>query len=353
MSASPLCDKRTNTWHVERKNEGHVFHDEIMLPKVAPGWMKDPSKLWNANEASEKRKDAQVGRTIVLNLPHEFTDQQRLEATRTYGQRFTALGLPVQMAIHRPHTKESDSRNHHAHLLISTRRLDAEGFRGVKVETRKWNNPRWCEEHRQAYIAELNRIARRDGVKRYFDPRTNAERSNENVQEAASLKTKRYKMAERGKKPKDNAKAAFTKQEMAFARDLSQSKGAKRKAMLHPRSQWTKARKGYYAKAKRAPDSFERHQNKLERNARRQQYHYDRQRAEYEKASVQLRTATRQSEFYEREAKRAQARMNKGSGLSSFGQIKDRREALKAQKEALRRSRQHREEAEGDSKLAF
>jgi len=42
--------------------KGGVRHSEIMLPPNAPPQYKDHETLWNAVEASEKRRDAQLAR---------------------------------------------------------------------------------------------------------------------------------------------------------------------------------------------------------------------------------------------------------------------------------------------------
>ena len=39
---------------------------EILLPDGAPDWMADRQKLWNAVEAAEKRKDAQLAREFHI-----------------------------------------------------------------------------------------------------------------------------------------------------------------------------------------------------------------------------------------------------------------------------------------------
>ena len=44
-------------------------HHEVLLPEGADGRFADSAVLWNAAEAAERRKDAQVAREIVLALP--------------------------------------------------------------------------------------------------------------------------------------------------------------------------------------------------------------------------------------------------------------------------------------------
>jgi Ti-type conjugative transfer relaxase TraA len=113
-------------------------HHEVLLPDGADSRFADSAVLWNAAEAAEKRKDAQVAREIVLALPAnaELTDEDRIAMARSFAeQHFVAKGLAVQLDVHRPHEGESESEraNWHAHLLITTRRLEGEGFSAKKA----------------------------------------------------------------------------------------------------------------------------------------------------------------------------------------------------------------------------
>jgi ATP-dependent exoDNAse (exonuclease V) alpha subunit len=125
--------------HDERRHRSHDFRDrgglehaEIMLPTTAPGagteWAHDRSALWNRAEAAEGRKDARVAREYVIALPHELAPAQRLELARDFAQSIAdRYGSVVDLAVHHP-TQAGDARNHHAHILSTTRELTADGF---------------------------------------------------------------------------------------------------------------------------------------------------------------------------------------------------------------------------------
>jgi Ti-type conjugative transfer relaxase TraA len=113
-------------------------HHEVLLPDGADPRFADSAVLWNAAEAAEKRKDAQVAREIVLALPAnaELSDEDRIALARSFAtQHFVAKGLAVQLDVHRPHEGESESEraNWHAHLLITTRRLEGDTFAAKKA----------------------------------------------------------------------------------------------------------------------------------------------------------------------------------------------------------------------------
>ncbi|MFN7106995.1 MAG: MobQ family relaxase [Brevundimonas sp.] len=100
----------------------------IMVPDGAPAWASDRSYLWNAVEASEKRKDAKVAREYELALPAEIG----AKAHRSLAVRFAELlvdryGVTVDVALHPPDA-EGDQRNHHAHLLTTTRTMTPDGL---------------------------------------------------------------------------------------------------------------------------------------------------------------------------------------------------------------------------------
>ncbi|MGB3246785.1 MAG: MobQ family relaxase [Sulfitobacter sp.] len=100
----------------------------IVAPESAPAWAQDRSKLWNEAEASETRRNSVTGREWELALPSEISDEDRSQITRQFAEELVSrYGVAVDVAIHAPH-REGDQRNHHAHVLTSTRKLEAEGF---------------------------------------------------------------------------------------------------------------------------------------------------------------------------------------------------------------------------------
>ncbi len=123
-------------------------HHEVLLPDGTDARFADCAVLWNAAEAAERRKDSQVAREIVLALPadRELTTADRIELARTFAeQHFVSKGLAVQLDVHAPHKERGeaedayaegtggDHTNWHAHLLITTRRLEGEGFAAHKA----------------------------------------------------------------------------------------------------------------------------------------------------------------------------------------------------------------------------
>ncbi|MFV1681983.1 MobQ family relaxase [Phaeobacter sp. JH20_14] len=122
---------------IECQREGRV-HDYtrkqgieetfILAPKDAPDWAQDRSRLWNEVEASETRRNSVTAREWELALPSEISAEARSQITRDFAQELVSrYGVAVDVAIHAPH-REGDQRNHHAHVLTSTRKLEPDGF---------------------------------------------------------------------------------------------------------------------------------------------------------------------------------------------------------------------------------
>jgi Ti-type conjugative transfer relaxase TraA len=128
---------RTGTLYYFKHRDAPEHH-EVLLPDGADPRFADSAVLWNAAEAAEKRKDAQVAREIVLALPAnaELTTEDRIALARSFAeQHFVAKSLAVQLDVHAPHDSEleSEQANWHAHLLITTRRIEGTRFAAKKA----------------------------------------------------------------------------------------------------------------------------------------------------------------------------------------------------------------------------
>lgn len=139
-----LTNERDGITHDYTAKQG-VEHAEIVLPEgVNADWARDRSDLWNAAEFAEKRKDARVAREFEVALPHELSAEQRLEAAREMAQELAdRYGGAIDFAIHAPH-EASDVRNHHAHILMTTRQVTEDGL-GDKTYLEREN--KWLLAH--------------------------------------------------------------------------------------------------------------------------------------------------------------------------------------------------------------
>ena len=114
-----MVDERTGLVHDYTK-KGGVVSAEIIAPD---GGSADRSTLWNAAESAENRKDSRTAREWIVALPAELDAGQRRELAVSFGAQLASrYGVAVDVAIHEP-DREGDNRNHHAHILTTTRRV--------------------------------------------------------------------------------------------------------------------------------------------------------------------------------------------------------------------------------------
>lgn len=169
-SGEKVMDERTGLVHDYTRRRG-VEHTEIFLPENAPAWSSQREQLWNAAELAEKRKNSTVAREFEVALPAELNREQRLELVREFSRDLVQRhGMAVDVAIHEP-GKEGDHRNHHAHILCSTRRLTPEGF---KDKTRELDDQKSGEvSHWRGRWAEIsNRHLENAGRQERLDHRS-------------------------------------------------------------------------------------------------------------------------------------------------------------------------------------
>lgn len=126
-SATRILDERTGLVHDYARKAG-VAHTEIVAPQNSPAWAADRARLWNEAELAERRKNSTVAREFEVALPTELSATQRRDLARHLATDIVERhGCAVDIAVHVPN-REGDERNHHAHLLLTTRRLTASGF---------------------------------------------------------------------------------------------------------------------------------------------------------------------------------------------------------------------------------
>ena len=113
-----------------------VVSADVVMPSGSD-WMPSRAELWNAVEAKNKRADAVLAREFEIALPQELTDAQRRELAISFSQEIAdRYKVAVDVALHAPKKRKSkdeigqpdDNRNYHAHILITTNRIEGQGF---------------------------------------------------------------------------------------------------------------------------------------------------------------------------------------------------------------------------------
>lgn len=147
--------------------KGGVVYTEILLPPHAPSEYADRQALWNAVEAAERGKNAQLAYSFDIALQNEFTLEENIALARRFLlDNFVSRGMIADFAVHRP-DKAGGIENPHFHVLCPIRPLNPDGSWGAKqrrvyrengkfdaVPTTGWGKPETLEEWREAW-AEL------------------------------------------------------------------------------------------------------------------------------------------------------------------------------------------------------
>ena len=163
-SGEKILDEKTGLVHDYTKKEG-VDHTQIIAPDDAPEWVYDRSTLWNEVEACEKRKDSQLCREIQVALPKELSLEQNKKLVCEFIQdKCVSKGMIADLAIH--HAKE---KNPHAHILLTTRSIQKDGF-GPK--NRDWNKKEVLENWRESWQEKVNHHLQKHGHESKIDHRT-------------------------------------------------------------------------------------------------------------------------------------------------------------------------------------
>ncbi|WP_159013943.1 Ti-type conjugative transfer relaxase TraA [Acidisoma sp. S159] len=182
-SGEKLYDERAQETHDYTRRFGVVASGIEMPARGGPTWTRE--QLWNEAEAAERRKDSRTARKVEMALPAEMTAEQRQDVARAWaGEIATRYDVAVDWAIHLP-DKEGDQRNHHVHLMMTTREIGPEGFRGKAALELSNTDQKKCGMAvgddaiyalREVLAERLNAVAERHGLDLHADPRSYAER---------------------------------------------------------------------------------------------------------------------------------------------------------------------------------
>lgn len=115
-------DERLGKIYDYTKRSG-VLHTEMITPN---GEVIERSKLWNLAEATEKRSNSRTAREIVINIPFELMkhDNASKNLVSDFAKHLSKkYQVAVDIAIHSA-DKKGDERNYHAHLLLTTRKIE-------------------------------------------------------------------------------------------------------------------------------------------------------------------------------------------------------------------------------------
>ena len=166
-----ITDERTGEIH-DYTRKGGVEFSELVLPADAPEWAADRAALWNAAEQAETRKNSTVAREFEVALPDELTPAERQRLAHALAREIVERhGCAADVAIHAPGA-DGDHRNHHAHILLSTRRLGPDGFteKTRELDDQK-TGPQIVTQWRERFASLQNERFRENGLEVRVDHR--------------------------------------------------------------------------------------------------------------------------------------------------------------------------------------
>ena len=153
-----------------------VEFTEIYAPENTNTELTNRQKLWNEVEKAERRKDALLAREFEIAFPRELNAEQRENMLNELCQNLVKkYGVIVDAAIHAPHTDSgSDERNHHAHIMFTTRSINEHGdFSAKKYRDFSRDNGTETVSHWRESFAELcNQHLEKNGFDERVDHRS-------------------------------------------------------------------------------------------------------------------------------------------------------------------------------------
>lgn len=163
-SGEKVTDERTGLVHDYTRKQG-VHHRVILLPPSAPRAFFSRHELWNAVEKKETRKNSQTAREIDFALPIELSRKDQIRLARTFVRDvFVKAGMCADLCLHDLH-----SGNPHAHVMLSTRNVNSDGF---TTKNREWNDKGLLMVWREKWADYANAILEKRGSATRLDHRS-------------------------------------------------------------------------------------------------------------------------------------------------------------------------------------
>ena len=127
-----IKDERTGLNHDFTRKEGVAYSEIISNLDIEI----KRAELWNLAEEKENRKDARTAREWVIALPDELNPEQRTQLAKDFAQSLVdRYNVVADLAIHEP-SKGGSDKNHHAHILLTTRQAQLDQDHQLTLTTK-------------------------------------------------------------------------------------------------------------------------------------------------------------------------------------------------------------------------
>ena len=183
IARAAITDERTGLTH-DQRGAGPLLSLEIVGFPIAPSGSEVApgdtlSRLANAMEGAERRKNSTIARSSILALPHELPHDRQRALLRGYCLALRdRYGVASVAAIHPPDAR-GDHRNTHAHIVETTRRVGPDGTLGAKVRELddRATGPAEIEWRRAEWARRVNAELHRAGSEARVDHRSHRRRA--------------------------------------------------------------------------------------------------------------------------------------------------------------------------------
>lgn len=150
-NAADRYDAGGGTVYDFRRKARELAGHAVMLPVGAPAWAADANELWRRAEAAERRCDGQPARLVEFAIPREVAPADRMAFAQAVARPWVAQGMAAQIDIHVT-TAADGAEQPHCHVVLTRRRLTAEGFAPTKA--REWDKA-WTADRGRTMRAEV------------------------------------------------------------------------------------------------------------------------------------------------------------------------------------------------------
>lgn len=147
-----------------------------LIPKDCPEQFKvngNWANLWNEVQRKENRKNSQFARDFNIALQKELTLEQNYEVIKNwFYENFKDVICDIN--IHAPHKNKDGTTNDniHAHLMITTRRVDKNSPDGWGEKDRESNSKDFLKQARKSLADLFNKKFDELGIDAHIDHRT-------------------------------------------------------------------------------------------------------------------------------------------------------------------------------------
>lgn len=173
-SRSRLHDDRIGKTH-DYSKKGGLSHSEILLPDGVTDRLKNRQELWEEVEKKENRSNSQLAREFILALPKELSNEENITLIHRFAKdEFVKKGMIADICIH-----DLNSKNPHAHIMLTMRKADKNGLRSEKKSARDWNKKDLLLQQRSAWSHHVNQALEQAKVNTRVDHRSWKDKSIE------------------------------------------------------------------------------------------------------------------------------------------------------------------------------